>query len=56
MEAWKALFDRLTKHEHETELFILDNEFSTELKTTLKLINLEYKLVPPNVHQKNAAK
>ena len=55
VQAWKTLFNRLTKHGHETKIFILDNEFSTELKNTLKSRNLKFQLVPPNVHRRNAA-
>ena len=55
VQAWKTLFNWLTKHGHETKLFILDNEFSTELNNTLKSNNLMFQLVSPNVHQRNAA-
>ena len=48
-EAWIFLFAKLTKHGHKTKMFILDNEFSSKLKDTLKSNNLKYQLVPPNV-------
>ena len=37
-------------------MFILDNEFSMQLKATLKENQLNYQLVPPNIHRRNAAK
>ena len=55
VEAWKNLFECLTKHGHKTKVFILDNGFSTLLKNTLKLNNLEYQLVLLNIYRRNAA-
>ena len=55
VEAWKFLFAKLTKHGHETKMFVLDNEFSSKLKDTLKNNNLKYQIVPPNIHRRNAA-
>ncbi len=55
VEAWKQLFNKMTKHGHETKMFILDNEFSGQLKTTLSSHHLKYQLVPPHVHCQNAA-
>ena len=53
--AWKALFNRLTKHGHTTKMFVLDNEFSSQLKDTLTKAHLTFQLVPPHVHRRNAA-
>ena len=55
VEAWKFLFSKLTKHGHETKMFVLDKEFSSQLKDMLKINNLKYQLVPPNVYRRNAA-
>ena len=33
---WKSLYERLTQHGHQVTNFILDNEFSNELKQALK--------------------
>ena len=33
----------------------MDNEESTDLKTTMKLIYLDYQLVPLHQHRRNAA-
>ena len=53
--AWKSLFNRLTKHGHTTKMFVLDNEFSSQLKDTLTKARLNFQLVPPHVHRRNAA-
>ena len=53
--AWKTLHARITTHGHEIKNFILDNEFSQELKQALKKNTISYQLVPPNVHRRNAA-
>ena len=55
VEAWKQLFTRLTQHGHETIMFILDNKFSGQLKSTLTSHKLQYQLIPPNVHCRNTA-
>jgi hypothetical protein len=36
-------------------MYILDNEASHDLKKTLKKYHLEYQLVPPHLHRRNAA-
>ena len=53
--AWQILHSKLTKHGHDIKNFILDNEFSEELKRALKKNKISYQLVPPNVHRRNAA-
>ena len=53
--AWK-LFNRLAKHGHDTKMFVLDNEFSSQLKDTLKKTQLNFQSVPPHVHQRNVVK
>ena len=53
--AWTALHQRISQHGHEVKHFILDNEFSNELKQALKKNKISYQLVPPNVHRRNAA-
>ena len=55
VETWTKLFNDLTKNGHTTKSFIMDNECSTEMKTALKKYNLQYQLVPPDVHRRNAA-
>ena len=35
--------------------YILDNEFSHELKKALLKRNIEFQLTPPNMHRRNAA-
>lgn len=55
-DAWEALHKQLTKHRHATKNFILDNEYSTEMKQALSKNNKDYKLTPPHMHRRNAAK
>ena len=54
-KAWTALHAKLSKHGHQIKNFILDNEFSHELKLALQKNKIEYQKVPPNVHRRNAA-
>ncbi len=49
--AWKAFFNEVTKQGHTTKMFVLDNEFSSQLKDTLTKAHLTFQLVPPHVHQ-----
>ena len=37
------------------KIYILDNEISTELRNALKKYDLQYQLVPPHLHRRNAA-
>ena len=36
-------------------MFILDNEYSQDIKNTIKTYNATYQLVPPHQHRQNAA-
>ena len=53
--AWETLYHRLTQHGHRMSNFILDNEFSQDLKKSLKKYNVDYQFVPPHIHRANAA-
>ena len=53
-EEWKTLYNRLVKHGHQTNMFILDG-FSDELKNALQQKNLRYQLVPSHIHRQNEA-
>ena len=53
--AWTILHNRLTQHGHSVTTFILDNEFSHDLRQALKKNKVSFQLVPPNVHRRNAA-
>ena len=55
VDTWKLLYNDLTKNGHKTKAFIMDNECSSEMKNALKKYNLEYQLVPPEIHHRNAA-
>ena len=54
-KAWTTCFNRLTKNGHNTELFILDNEISPEVKSAMDKAQVNYQLVPPGIHRRNAA-
>ena len=54
--AYDKIMQRLSDHKLTEELQIIDNEASTEYKRAIKKKwNTNYRLVPPNTHQSNAA-
>ena len=55
MNTWKKLFADLTHNGRITKNSVVDNECSTEMKTALNKYNLQFQLVPPDVHRRNAA-
>ncbi len=40
---------------NQPKIYILDNEASADLKKGLKKYGMDYQLVPPHVHRRNAA-
>jgi hypothetical protein len=52
---WTSIHERLARGGNQPELYILDNEASADLKKGLKKYKLEYQLVPPHIHRRNAA-
>ena len=52
---WQSIHERLSKNGNQPKLYILDNEASALLKSALKKYELDYQLVPPHVHRRNAA-
>ena len=52
---WEKKHLQLTKNGHEVKYYIMDNECSQDLQRALKNNDLEYQLVPPNQHRRNAA-
>jgi hypothetical protein len=52
---WKTIYDRLAKRGNQPSLYIMDNEASAELKRALKECEVDYQLVPPHLHRRNAA-
>ena len=52
---WERMYEIITKHGHPIKHYILDNEFSHELKKALLKRNIEFQLAPPNTHKRNAA-
>ena len=53
--AWKLIHDKLAVGGSTPLLYILDNEFSTELEEKMKENNVQFQLVPPHIHRRNAA-
>ena len=54
-DTWKQLYNDLTRNGHTTKTFIMDNECSSDMKNALKKYSLNYQLVPPDMHRRNAA-
>ena len=52
---WMSIHDRLSRGGNQPKMYILDNEASADLKKGLQKYGLEYQLVPPHVHRRNAA-
>jgi hypothetical protein len=52
---WTSIHERLTRGGNQPKLYILDNEASADLKSGMKKNGLDYQLVPPHVHRRNAA-
>ena len=55
VQAWEKLFQSINKNNNVTNLFILDNECSGEMKAALNKYKLQFQLVPPDNHRRNAA-
>ena len=53
---WLAIHTRLKQHGNSPKMYILDNEVSFEFKAALTKKEVTFQLVPPHVHQRNAAK
>ena len=54
-EAWTKAFDNLKAHSENPNFHILDNECSREMKLMFQSANVQYQLVPPHIHRRNAA-
>jgi hypothetical protein len=52
---WISIHERLMRGGNQPKIYILDNEASADLKKGLKKYGLDYQLVPPHVHRRNAA-
>ena len=52
---WQVLYNQLAKRGNAPSVYIMDNEASVELKTACEKYNLDYQLVPPHIHRRNAA-
>ena len=47
---WLKLNSILAKGGNDTKIYLMDNEDSTDLKTSLQKYNIQYQLVPPHIH------
>ena len=54
-QAHKKLFDRLRKSGCPPKLHKMDNEAPKDLKRYMDDTNIDYQLVPPHIHRRNAA-
>ena len=55
IEAWKKLHNKYEQAAVTPDIYIMDNEFSQELRETLLQKNMKFQLVPPNSHRNNLA-
>jgi hypothetical protein len=53
--AWLKMHLTLTRHGSTPNLYILDNEASSELKNAMIKYKVNYQLAPPHIHRQNAA-
>ena len=53
--AWQEILKILEKGGNTPEIFIMDNEASNELKKAMAKHKIQYQLVPPDMHRRNAA-
>ena len=53
--AWKNLHHKFSKAGTAPEVWVMDNEISSELKTSFEIKNTSFHLVPPNSHCRNIA-
>ena len=53
--AWEKLNNILCSRGRKPNLYLLDNECSTELKQAMTKHNITFQRVPPHVHRRNAA-
>ena len=52
---WLKLNVILTKGGNEPKIYVMNNEDSTDLKTSLHTNNIQYQLVPSHIHRQNSA-
>ena len=55
LRVYKQLHERLTLRGFRPKLQRLDNEASNQMKKTMKLLDVNFQLVPPHNHRRNAA-
>ena len=54
-KAWTRIHTCLERHGNAPKLYILDNKVSYKFKSALQKQKVEFQLVPPHVHGRNAA-
>ena len=54
-EAWLQAFQMFKTHGETPTIHILDNKYSREMKQIFDKEDVTYQLVPPHIHQRNAA-
>ena len=54
-KAWENIHKDLSTSGASPNLYIMDNEASTDLKSAMTKYKVDYQLVPPSMHRRNAA-
>ena len=54
VQAWEKIIERLTKNGHKYNNFILNNEISSDLRTSFQKYKITCECVPPKIHRRNA--
>jgi hypothetical protein len=54
-QGWFKIHARLATHGNTPLVYVMDNEASADLKSSLQKNKITYQLVPPHVHRRNSA-
>ena len=54
--AWENTYKLLIQHGHPTDLHIIDNKYSQDLKNAFTKYHVPFQRVPPKEHHVNSAK
>ena len=55
-QAWIALTNSLSKHGHVLKHFVLNTEYTNNLKQAIRKHSMTFQLIPPHNHRQNVAK
>ena len=54
-KAWNICFTKVKYNGYASHLHILDNKCSEDMKKAFRKNNVDFQLIPPHVHLRNAA-